>query len=539
MLKEARQSAHYALRKEERGRILDVKLPPAAYEGYDFKEVEAKLIPDIQDRLFRLLRAFEGKANDYSGTTIRTFVVLYPKLVNNGKEFPIRMHVKSSKRDKETGKIKIVDDYGEFFELIIIDKTLVTLILLDGTDLDDSTLIKKTRDHLRKEDSKYADNPIQIQRTTGYEYKINLKTLMQGEEIGLTKASITQDELKYTVKADYRKGSEFQHKEFGKGKIVGTSAGVKGEPGAGGRLDWIDVDFGKIYIKGGKAETIRRIPNVYTKAYWLAKTTSESSTLSEVKIGPSYINRKQTFLDSLQIDTPPATYEGYSWDEVEPRLLTAVKGRLADTLKILEANKKPMSSPKNRIFVILQATAVREGKTYPISIAGDTGGPQEVGQVVLAIANRGKLTSILLYSGPDLSETNLIAAAANHVKAVDPSQSKDPFVVVPISNYNYRVEMNQLLASLNIGLKQGGVVKQDLPYKLRTTYRAGGDFYHKKYGKGTIVDTSRGARGEPDIKGKLDWVDVKFDKPVVRSGKAQNIVRIENVYALTYWLDKK
>ena len=43
MLKEARQSDHYRLRKDERGKILDLKVPKAAYEGYDWKEVEPKL----------------------------------------------------------------------------------------------------------------------------------------------------------------------------------------------------------------------------------------------------------------------------------------------------------------------------------------------------------------------------------------------------------------------------------------------------------------------------------------------------------------
>ena len=56
--------------------------------------------------------------------------------------------------------------------------------------------------------------------------------------------------------------------EIGKGKIVNTSNGAAGKGDANGKLDWVEVDFGKPFLSGGKLQTVRRIPNIYTKTYF-------------------------------------------------------------------------------------------------------------------------------------------------------------------------------------------------------------------------------------------------------------------------------
>lgn len=271
MINDARQTQHYLERKQERGKILGIKMNPAAYAGYELAEVTPKIIEAIQERLFRLLRAFEGKAGEFDGMVNRGFIVLYPKIVNEGKKYSVTMHVKYTKVNPTTKKTYLADNYGEFFELIVRNNALITLLLLDEKDIDEVDLIKRSREHLRREEDKYADNPIKIVKTTNYEYEINLKTLMQGEEVGLSAADVSKDSLPYRVKSEYRKGKPFEHDEYGNGVIVNTSAGTSGIPGPTGVLDWVDVDFGKPYVKSGQFTSVRRIPKVYVSAYWLGK----------------------------------------------------------------------------------------------------------------------------------------------------------------------------------------------------------------------------------------------------------------------------
>jgi len=94
---------------------------------------------------------------------------------------------------------------------------------------------------------------------------------MKGVDIDFEKALVSKDSLDYKVRTDYRKGGDFRHKKYGVGTIVNTSSGVTGQPNQQGKLDWVDVDFHKSYIDGGKVQRIRRMPNVYATAYWLSK----------------------------------------------------------------------------------------------------------------------------------------------------------------------------------------------------------------------------------------------------------------------------
>jgi len=271
MLYEVRQSDHYTLRKAERGKILDLKVPQAAYKGYDFKEVEPKLIQDISERLFGILRGFEGKQSSYSGAINRVFLVLRPTAIKDGKQYPITMHVKSSKFDKETQKATLVDNYGEAYVLIITQGTLVTLLLYKQEDTSDDRLAAKALEHLRREKPELADNPMKVMPTTGWDYKIVIDELFKGREVGLSQAEVTKEELPYRVRTDYRKGADFKHDTLGTGTIVSTSNGQSGQPNANGILQWVDVDFKKPILKGGKLISIIRVPNIYATAYWLGK----------------------------------------------------------------------------------------------------------------------------------------------------------------------------------------------------------------------------------------------------------------------------
>lgn len=271
MIREVRQSEHYQLRKGERGKILDLKVPAITYQGYDWKEVESKLKDVITERLFNLLRGFETKQTAYSGKINRVFLILKPRVVKDGKEYPVTMHVKYTKYDAETKKTTLVDNYGEAYVLIVTDNALVTLLLYKEADTTEDRLEAKAKDHLRREKPDVADNPMKVMPTSGYDFKIDIDELMKGKEVALSQAEVSKEDLKYKVRTDYRKNADFHHDVYGPGKIVTTSTGAQGQPDPRGRLDWVDVEFKKPYIKDGKVLFVRRIPNVYANAYWLRK----------------------------------------------------------------------------------------------------------------------------------------------------------------------------------------------------------------------------------------------------------------------------
>lgn len=265
MLNEARQSDHYRQRKAERSNITSVSLPAESYEGYSFKDVQPKLIEAIKERLAKLLRAFESRSDDFPGGNLRVLPILVPKLVNKGKQYPVGMSVTYTKGGEP------VQGRGSAYVLIVRNNVLITLLLVPEESIQPGKLEAIAKDHIKREQPQLLDNPITVTKTKSAVFPIDIDTLIQGEEVGLSTATVGKEDVPYTVRTDYRKGADFEHNQYGKGKVVTTSAGVKGDPGASGVLDWVDVDFGKPYVKSGQLTTVRRIPNVYTKTYWLGK----------------------------------------------------------------------------------------------------------------------------------------------------------------------------------------------------------------------------------------------------------------------------
>jgi hypothetical protein len=77
---------------------------------------------------------------------------------------------------------------------------------------------------------------------------------------------VNQNDLPYTIKADYRTGSKFKHNIYGEGIVVNTSNGKSGKGDLNGKLDWVEVKFDKGYVSKGKYYDTRKITNVFTSS---------------------------------------------------------------------------------------------------------------------------------------------------------------------------------------------------------------------------------------------------------------------------------
>ena len=258
ILKELGITDHYTERKGQRGNIQKISAPKEAYGDYNVDETNAKLIDILKTELFSRLSRIEGSNIEASFKYFIGYKIFKPVLVNNNKEYPITMYASY----EEDGVEK--ENSGNLYFGIIRDNKFVTLILSD--DLDDIDLEKKIISHVRRKDTgTKSDVEPKVLSTFDYIYKIDIDKLY-GKTT--TKEIPTEDSVDYTVRTDYRKGASFSHEKYGDGVIVTTSAGSGGKGDTNGKLDWIDVDFKKPFVKGGALTTIRRIAPVYTKVYF-------------------------------------------------------------------------------------------------------------------------------------------------------------------------------------------------------------------------------------------------------------------------------
>jgi hypothetical protein len=259
------QTVHYKERKEDRSQIIDIQVPSEALTPYTRERVMPNLKNLIQERLLKVLRAFETSTAKQAGSVVKALPILTPYLQNNGKNYLIHLVTKTRDKNKE--------NTGNTYVIVKIGDSLVTVMVVPkGVDL-----VTQTREHLEEKvakgeaDPKVLTYPIDVGRTINSDYIIDIKQAADDVQLGLEKATISQEELPYKIRTDYRKDSPFVYNNQEIGKVLTTSAGTKGDPGIKGKLDWVDVKLNKPFLKAGKLTSVRRIDNVYTTRYFAHK----------------------------------------------------------------------------------------------------------------------------------------------------------------------------------------------------------------------------------------------------------------------------
>jgi hypothetical protein len=245
ILKELGLSSHYKDRKKERvDNITDIYVPKEALGDFTLNQIKEPLIKYIQEIINKKLTSLESLDMPLSENYRIGYKFFIPVIESNNKKYPIT--------------ITTLKGTGTYYYIIVKDNSLITIVISDAGDFE-----KEVRDHSKRN---YGDEPVKILNVPGSIYPIDLNKVMGIE--GPKKEKLSQEQLPYVIRTDYRKGADFEHEKFGKGKIVNTSTGVGGKGDANGKLDWVEVDFGKVFVSGGKPQTVRRIPNIYTKIYF-------------------------------------------------------------------------------------------------------------------------------------------------------------------------------------------------------------------------------------------------------------------------------
>ena len=245
LLSELDLTDHYKKRKRERvDNILDLYISKNALGNFTLDQVKEPLIKYIQNVLYKKLSDLENKDTVPLSETYRVgYKFFIPVIETGGRKYSITLTT--------------LEGTGTYYYVIVKENSLVSVIISDAEDFGE-----EVRKHSKR---KYGDEPVKILEFPEALYPIDLNKVM-GVEVSNKKVS--KEDLPYKVKSDYRTGSKFIHNDYGTGTVVTTSVGTKGDPGISGVLDWIEVDFGKPFVSGGKLQKTRKIPNVYTTTYF-------------------------------------------------------------------------------------------------------------------------------------------------------------------------------------------------------------------------------------------------------------------------------
>lgn len=245
ILKELISTDHYDGRKKDRViNIQRVEVSKEALGNFTLSQVQESIIKEIQNITLNRLKTLELKDFPASQNYYIGYKFMAPIIKANNKQYPITII-------SEKGT-------GTYYYVIIYEEKLITLVLSDSDNFEED--IPK---HLER---KKIDIPIKTLTSSELNYIINLNKLMGIEDPKPKKVS--EDDLPYKVRTDYRINSKFTHEDYGDGKIIATSSGTKGTADSRGMLSWIDVEFNTPFISGGKSQKIKRFTNIYAKPYF-------------------------------------------------------------------------------------------------------------------------------------------------------------------------------------------------------------------------------------------------------------------------------
>jgi hypothetical protein len=242
-LNELETVPHWDGRVKERGNILDILNFPK-----DYPLSKQEVIKQIEDELIRRATNLEKLKEVPLSLPYKIGYKLFKPLLNyNGKNISLDLKVEYT----VDGVKKI--GIGTSFVALIENNTLITLLLLSE---DDTPSIELSMENHRKREKK-KPKPAKVVTPGNYEFII--APLQQDVDTKLDPTT-----LPYKLRTDYRKGADFEHKQYGRGTIVNTSAGSGGKGDSRGRVDWIEVKYDRPYLSGGQLKNTRRFEKIYT-----------------------------------------------------------------------------------------------------------------------------------------------------------------------------------------------------------------------------------------------------------------------------------
>lgn len=196
------------------------------------------------------------------------------------------------------------------------------------------------------------------------------------------------------------------------------------------------------------------------------------------------------------------------------------------TTKLENLEKLPISIPYQVGYKILKPLLNYEGSNIPLNMKVEYTVKDEkkigTGISFVAVIDNNVLTTLMLL--PQDDDATLEISMKHHRKRE--YQDSKKIKILTSQSYKFIITPEEKTIQSTINIK-------DLPYKLRTDYRKGEKFEHNTYGKGIIINTSSGVGGKGDSRGRLDWIEVKFEKPYVSGGQLKQTRILNNIYTLT------
>lgn len=277
-------SAHWKQRKQERVDKASLSMPSNFWDKDDDK---TQVLQILQKAIFAKvednIKFFISSVADKDPAKHYITVLANIKVKRNGKIFDPIIRAKSSGK---YGGLK--DNEGNVYVTVSQNNTAFTLLLLPNNKSDANTLTNAhINNHKRERGEDLSIHDVVYRKLPKFVIVIDFDYEMHLANASRSTKKLSIKDLPYTVRTDYRTGADFVHKQYGKGKIVATSSGSKGKGDARGHLDWIDVDFGKPFVKGGKLTTIRRIDNIYTNIHFKESIMHKNKTVSAQQLAES------------------------------------------------------------------------------------------------------------------------------------------------------------------------------------------------------------------------------------------------------------
>ena len=310
---------HYEDRIKDRvDNIKKVIVPKEALGNFTLSQIQEPLIKAIQKDLHiindRMLRTPDFAKSENSFVAYKIFT---PFIRANRINYPITI-------ETDAGT-------GTYYYIVINDNNLSTIIISDYENLR-----SKVEDHVKRvypNDFKKG-TPIKVISSISEKVIFNLPELM-----GTVKKpeKVLEKDLPYVVRTDYRIGANFEHigdpgnrsnknltsyvngdgggaasnsgNGYGIGTITATSSGNAGKADSRGILTWIDVDFGKPFLSGGKLQKTRRFTNIYAKPYFTIPVTENKEIknieyyqqlLKNTNVSPSTYKFFQDVINSVK-----------------------------------------------------------------------------------------------------------------------------------------------------------------------------------------------------------------------------------------------
>lgn len=257
--------------------------------------------------------------------------------------------------------------------------------------------------------------------------------------------------------------------------------------------------------------------------------------LLEAELSKHYQERKEERGTIIKAQVESKDILGsYDQMDVEERLVPYLQNKLQQKFNELESS--PLGQSNNYdLGVIFFLPVLRNGQK--ISYIRMTTSSDNVGYFFLAVAIQSKLVTV--YPSFKLKDEDIIDSIDKHQKREKIDSIKDK-KAYRLPNYLVQINVEELFGKakapeFELVDDPKKISKDQLGYKVKADYRKNSTFEHDIYKKGKIVDTSAGSSGQGDSRGVVDWVDVAFDKPIVKGGKVQRVVRFNNVLTKSYY----